>query len=129
MADLKAFLRRLAREPFSYGELDCASVLGRWWEINHGVNPGAHLLGTYHDADACADVLMQHRGLLRLVFNICRSIGAQRTSDPQPGDFGVVRMGHLHFGAIRTPSGRWAIKCSDGLRVTQNCKPIMMWSI
>lgn len=126
---LAEFLASLAREPFSYGRCDCALVLGRWWETNHGIDPAAHLIGAYADKDGCADVLVANRGLLRLVFTICREIGAVRTRDPKPGDFGVVRMGRLHFGAIRTASGKWAIKASNGLIVTGDCRPLAMWSI
>jgi hypothetical protein len=126
---LADFLAGLAREPFRYGRCDCALVLGRWWAVNHGVDPAAHLAGTYSDKESCADVLISHLGLLRLVFTICRGIGARRTRDPKPGDFGVVRMGRLHFGAIRTASGKWAIKASNGLIVTGDCRPIAVWSI
>lgn len=129
MSNLTAFLASLAREPFRFGSCDCALVLGRWWASNHGVDPAAHLVGTYSDKEGCADVLIAHRGLLRLVHGICRSIGARRTHEPRPGDIAVVRMGRSHFGAIRTPSGKWAIKASDGLIVTADCRPVMMWSI
>lgn len=129
MADLKAFLAQMAREPLRYGVSDCALVLGRWWAVNHDFDPAAHLVGTYRDADGCADVLLRHRGLLRLVHGLCREIGARRTSSPKPGDFAVVRWGRGHYGAIRTPSGKWAIKCMDGLTVTTMCRPLMMWSI
>lgn len=129
MSDLKSFLASLAREPFAFGEMDCALVLGRWWAINHGHNPAAHLVGTYHDKEGCADVLVRHGGLLRLVDGLCRKIGANRTADPKPGDVAVVRWSRRHFGAIRTPSGKWAIKATDGLVTTSDCKPLMIWSI
>lgn len=129
MSDLKEFLASLAREPFAFGKTDCALILGRWWAIIHGRNPAAHLIGTYSDTAGCADVLVRHRGLLRLVHGICREIGAKRTGVPKPGDIAVVRWGRLHFGAIHTPSGKWAIKATDGLVITKDCKPLMIWSI
>lgn len=129
MADLKAFLAALAREPFAFGTTDCASILGRWWELNHGRNPAAHLVGTYSDTAGCLAVLILNRGLLRLVQAICRSVGAKRTNEPKPGDVAVVNWSRRHFGAIRTPSGKWAIKATDGLVITSDCKPLMIWSI
>lgn len=129
MADLKAFLATLAREPFAFGRTDCALVLGRWWAANHGNNPAAHLIGTYSDTAGCGVVLARHRGLLRLVHGICREIGATRTNEPKPGDVAVVRWSSRHFGAIRTPSGKWAIKATDGLVITTECRPLMIWSV
>ncbi|GLR55126.1 hypothetical protein KYK30_31740 [Shinella yambaruensis] len=129
MPDIAAFLASLAREPFCYGRTDCALVLGRWWAENHGCDPAAHLIATYHDGDACGAVLAKHGGLLRLVRDLCRTVGARRTANPKPGDIAVVRFGNAHFGAIRTISGKWAIKCTDGLTITTRCRPLMIWSI
>lgn len=127
MKMLKDFLASLAREPFAYGRSDCAYVLGRWWELVHGVNPAAGL--HYATRQECLDVLAGHRGLLRLVWSFARSVGAKRTDAPQPGDFAVVRFRGLQFGAILAPSGKWAIKCSDGLYSTSRCRVLMAWSI
>lgn len=129
MGDLKSFLAWLARTPFTYGQTDCALVLGRWWEMNHGCNPAAHLIGTYHDEAGCAVVLRSHRGLLRLVDGLCRTIGARRTALPKAGDIAVVNWGCAQYGAICTPAGKWAIKCRAGLTITSNCRPLMIWSI
>lgn len=129
MPDIKSFLASLAREPFAFGKTDCALVLARWWALNHGSDPALHLMGTYDDTEKCAAVLAKHRGLLRLVHGICRRIGARRTMEPKPGDIAVVRWGRRHFGAIRTPSGKWAIKATDGLVITAECKPLMIWSV
>jgi hypothetical protein len=62
---------------------------------------------------------------------LARQVGAQRTHDPKPGDFAVVRYGRRQFGAIRAPSGKWAIKCRRGLRFVrgEDCRVLMMWSI
>lgn len=124
---LKDFLASLAREPFTYGHSDCAWVLGRWWELRHGDNPAAALHYATHDE--CLTVLAQHRGLLRLVFNLSRSVGAHRTRAPVAGDFAVVRHRGIQFGAIMGESGKWAIKCSNGLFMTRRCRVLMAWSI
>lgn len=129
MADLRCFLTALRRAPFSFGETDCALTIADWWHANHGADPALHLRGTYSDRDGCAAVLTRERGLLRLVWRLARSVGARRTHDPNAGDFAVVRFQQQHFGAIRTASGRWAIKMSDGLTVTTECRIIMAWAI
>lgn len=129
MADLRAFLAEMARTPPSLGRLDCALTLADWWAVNHGVDPASHLRGTYHDEASCAALLARHRGLVRLVRDICQNIGASRTQVPQPGDIAVVKFAGQHLGAIRATSGKWAIKCSRGLVVTSRCKPLAMWSV
>lgn len=129
MSLLTDFLASLAREPFTYCRSDCGRVLGRWWQVNHGTDPAAWLDGAYHDRDGCLSVLAEHGSLLRLVHRLARAAGAQRAHDPKPGDFAVVSYGRLQFGAIRTPSGKWAIKCGHGLRVIGHCRPLMIWSI
>jgi hypothetical protein len=129
MTNLSVFLAVLARERFTYGESDCAMVIGRWWEMNHGVNPIGHLKDAYSDRESCDAILARGGGLLRLASAAARSVGAIRASDFKPGDFGVVRFQRAHFGAIRTPSNKWAIKCGDGLVATSECKPLAIWSI
>lgn len=129
MSPLTDYLALLAREPFAYGRTDCALPIARWWQINHGVDPAAHLRGSYSDKTGCSAVIAGHGSLLRLVWSLARSVGAKRTDDPQPGDFAVIRYARLLFCAIRTPSGKWAFKCGDGLRAVSRCRVLMMWSV
>jgi hypothetical protein len=129
MSLLTDYLASLAREPFTYGKEDCALPIGRWWQINHGVDPAAHLRGSYSTRDGCMAVIERHGGLLRLVWTLAKAAGARRTHDPKPGDFAVVGYGRIQFCAIRAPSGKWAIKCGNGLRFVSRCRPLMMWSI
>lgn len=127
--DLHAFLVELTARDFRYGETDCALVLGEWWARRHGADPACHLRGTYHDDAGCEAVLAAGGQLPRLVARLARSVGAARTSEPQPGDVAVVRMLRTWWGAIMTPSGKWAIKSGGGLYVTQNCRVVAAWSI
>lgn len=127
LATLKGFLSTLAREPFTYRWSDCAFVLGRWWAENHGYNPAERL--TYTNREDCLSLLARSRGLLRLVWTMAKEVGAERTDNPAPGDFGVVRYRGLQFGAIHISDGKWAIKCSNGLFMTTRCRVLMAWSI
>lgn len=124
---LKDFLASLSREPFTYGYSDCAWVVGRWWERTHGVNPAARF--HYVGREGCLAVLAENRGLLRLTWMLAREVGARRTFDPAPGDVAVVRHRGLQFGAIMGESGKWAIKCGNGLFMTSRCRVLMAWSI
>ncbi|WP_226578909.1 DUF6950 family protein [Acuticoccus sediminis] len=126
--ELVPFLRWLAREPFAWGQLDCLLALGSWWEALYGVDPAAHLRGTYHDEATCAAVLAGQGHAPRLVAGIARNVGAPMTrDDPRPGDAAVLRFPGTWYGAIRTPSGRWAIKSGEGLLVTRAGRPVAIW--
>lgn len=126
---LNEFLTTVRRSRFEYGVNDCALVLATWWFANHGVDPAAHLRGTYGSYEGCRDLLISERGLLRLVWKLARSVGAKKTDNPKPGDFAVVRFQGTHFGAIKTNADRWAIKMSNGLTHTIDCRVIIAWSI
>lgn len=128
-AALSSFLRDLAREPFTYGQNDCVLALANWWRSNHQIDPGERLRGTYSDLEGCEEVLAAEGGVLRLVRRVTKATGMRRIITPAPGDIAVVRFQGKHFGAIRTPTGKWAIKAGDGLIVTQDCRLVAAWSV
>lgn len=74
-------------------------------------------------------LLEREGGMLRMVFNMARRMGAARTREPMPGDPAVVRIQRGHHGAIMTPSGKWMVKLRAGLHITCAAKPVMAWSI
>lgn len=129
MTSLTSFLRDLSREPFCYGRSDCALTLADWCQVRRGADPADWLRGAYDDEASCAAVLRGHGGLARLVREIAAGQGLDRTHSAVAGDIAVVRFGRLHFGAIRTASGKWAIKASDGLIVTADCRVVAAWSV
>lgn len=128
-ADLIMYLRDLSREPFSYGQNDCVLALANWWRANHSTDPGERLRGTYSDIDGCEAVLVTEGGVLRLVSRVAKATGMRRTVSPSAGDIAVVRFQDKHFGAIRTTTGRWAIKAGAGLIITKDCRLVAAWSI
>ena len=126
---LPDFLRRMACEPFVWGGFDCALVIADWWKVNHGFHPAAHLRGTYHSREDCADVVRAAGGLPRLVAGLARSVGAARVCDFVPGNFGVIRFDGIHHGAICTPSGRWAVKGELGMTALAAPRIVVAWSL
>lgn len=123
---LRAFLAELAARRFAFGRTDCALVLSDWCERVTGQDPAGHLRGAYHDEASCAALLRAHGHLPRLVGRLARQAGARRIDAPEPGDFAVIRRDRW-FGAIRTPSGRWAVKCNDGLAAYRDCRVVAAW--
>lgn len=127
--DLARFLADLAVRPFRYGELDCGLALAELWQAVHGVDGAASLRGTYATEAECAAMLRSQGHLPRLVARLARSVGARQTSDPKPGDFAVIRHQNKWWGAIRTPGGRWAVKCNDGLAALKAPRIVAMWAL
>ncbi|QIB32252.1 DUF6950 family protein [Ancylobacter pratisalsi] len=128
-ADLPAFLRRMASEPFVWGYFDCSLVIADWWLANHGIDPAAHLRGAYDSRESCHARLDREGGLLRLVARLARSVDAARIDDPAPGAFAIVRAQGTHLAAICTPGLRWAIKSDHSVLVTSSVHPVAMWSV
>jgi hypothetical protein len=127
---LKLFLQDLARSRFEWGRHDCALVLADWWLLNHGgEDPAAELRGAYSNEDECAALLARTGHLPRLVARLARRVGALRTTDPQPGDFAVIRHRDLWFGAILSTSGFWHIKAHDGAAALRSVRVVAAWSI
>jgi hypothetical protein len=125
-------LRDLARRPFRYGQTDCVLVLADWLLIcGRNRDPAEGYRGAYADEDGYRAILAPAGGLARFV----RSMAAEmclarvRACIAPEGAIGVVRHEGQHFGAIRTPSGRWAIKANDGLLMLRDARVVAAWEV
>ncbi|MCS0501627.1 DUF6950 family protein [Ancylobacter mangrovi] len=128
-ADLPAFLRRMASEPFAWGRFDCALTVADWWLANHGHDPAARLRGTYATREECRAVLVREGGLLRLVGRLAAATGASRLYEARPGAFGIVRQRDEHLAMICTPGMRWAAKSESGIVAVAHPHLVAMWSV
>lgn len=128
------FLRESAGRPFAYGEDDCSLWLADWWRANRGVDPAAHLRRTYATAEEKDALVRRHRGLQRLVTDIARQAGAQRTKAPTTGDFGLIVVQGRPYGAICSGmAGKalfWAVRAIEpGVVFLTNPRILRAWSI
>ena len=112
---LEQHLNNLAREPFAWGTRDCALVVADWIAARRGVDPAAGWRGRYASEAECSGLLRAAGHLPRIFARLAREHGIARTTAPRPGDVAVVRIGAMWFGAVMTPTGRWAVKAGDGL--------------
>lgn len=127
---LQPFLADLARRPFAWGACDCSLIIADWWRLNHGVDPAAHLRGTYGSEAECDALLAREGGRLALVGKLAARVGAVPTEDPRPGDFGVVAGGPIEdLPAIMAPDRKWAAKSLAGLIVFAAPRVVRAWSI
>ena len=95
----------------------------------HGAVPAPALRGAYCSRETWARIVAGNGGLLRIVSRLARRVGARRTDDPAPGDFAVLRILDEHYAAIRTPSGRWAVKSPAGLVALGDARVIAAWKV
>jgi hypothetical protein len=131
---MDTFLRDLASRPFRHGETDCALVLADWLiACGRNQDPAEHLRGIYATETECAAVLKASGGLLRLVARLAKGSLLERVAaeDAPPGSIAVLRFGdpQRHYGALRAPSGRWAVKCTNGLLLLRNPRVIAAWKV
>jgi hypothetical protein len=125
---LTEFVRTVAAEPFAWGQWDCALILGKWWECNHGVNPASYLVGSYSTEEECGRILVNRGGLPRLVSELAQSVGASR-GNGNAGDFGVIRHDGKWYGAIKGNNGRWIVKSTNGVVELLNPKIVKSWAV
>lgn len=85
-AALMAYLEAAAKEPFAWGQMDCAQFAGRAVEAVMGANPVADLRGTYDTPDG-AWATVRRAGHHHLVDMVEARLGApQRAQKARRGD-------------------------------------------
>lgn len=127
MSDPSQFLRAALDRAFVWGESDCFCWVSDWIHQVRGVDPAAPWRGRYSD-EAGAIAFYGEIGFTALVEAAMAAAGLDRTSDPQPGDVGLVlQAGTIPTLAIRTGLG-WACKADVGVRTRPHTR-LMAWSV
>lgn len=129
---MEAFLRDLAGRQFRYGECDCLLVLADWLVLTgRNRDPAEGYRGTYSDEAGYLAVLRPAGGLARFVRSMAAemSLARVRPATAPTGAIGVVRHEAKHFGAIRCPSGRWAVKANDGMVFLKDPRVVAAWRV
>ena len=129
---LSEFLRKAAG-PVKWGHDDCCMQIANWWRHIHGIDPAAHLRGTYSTVEGKDAVLAANRNLQRLVTAVAAQAGAPRTRAPNTGDFGLIAVAGRPYGAICTGrvAGKscWVARSETGLTFLTNPRILRAWSI
>lgn len=110
-----AYLRRAAREPFAWGQADCALFMADWVRAARGLDPAAPLRGRYRSRRGAARHIRRLGGMEAMGRALAARAGLAETASPQPGDIGLVLdpvAGPLF--AVRTAIG-WAAKSPRGI--------------
>lgn len=125
------YLASAARQPWQWSVRDCCTFTADWCVAVGLPDPMAFIRGRYHD-EASAMEFVRKSGLVRLASRGYRSIGLERTDDPQPGDVAVLKRptldGHNAVCAIRTGE-RWATLLERGLSVDEGGELLAAWRV
>lgn len=118
--DLARFLREAATQPFIYGEWDCSMFLANWVRARIGRDPAWALRNAYSDETGWRAIIDRQGGLVGTIGRLAAESGLRRLhgNELRPGALGVVRLTRRgQAGAIRTSTGRWAMKLDDSIAV------------
>lgn len=123
-AQLVEFMRRYQDRPFKWGQDDCCLFVADWWQETHGVDPVAHIRGTYDSYESAHAIIDAAGGLLRLIEDLAARAGAKEVSTPSTGSFAVIDPGVC---AIYV-QGFWVSRSEVGLVFNKEAKPWRVWS-
>jgi len=113
---LAEFLRDGASRPFRWGACDCCTWVCSWVLARRGVDPSAPWRGRYRTARGALRNIRRGGDFVAVVSGAMADAGLIETSDPQPGDIGVVEAEGGATLAICT-GGKWAGKSERGVVV------------
>lgn len=99
---LTAFLKAASGQPFSWGQRDCLLWLSDWVKECRGIDPAAHLRGSYRDEDEAEKVIASHGGREALIDGLLAPLGIHAAHTPQAGDIALVDLPSGVTGGIVT---------------------------
>lgn len=114
-------LRRWAREPFRWGETDCAlSVFRHIAEAWSDPRLLTEWVLRYGDERAALRLVAARGGQVRLMGEEMARIGAKAVDDARRGDVGLIRDGNSRIVAgLCVGDGRWAARTVTGFAVVR----------
>lgn len=116
--DVEQTLRRWAREPFVWGETDCAlSVFRHIAEAWDDPRLLADWVLRYRDERAALRAVAARGGQIRLMGQEMARIGARPVAEALRGDVGLIRDGKGRIVAGLCTGERWAARTATGFAV------------
>lgn len=112
--------------PLVYGSTDCFAGPCAAFAALHGVDPLAHLRGSYSGHLSASRIIWRHGGARRLADEIMTQAGLCVTGDVT-GAIGVFRNGAEWSLAIGIEPGCWAAKLDSGFGFIAECR--QAWSL
>lgn len=129
MADVLSFIAAEKRRAFAWGGTDCVATLDRWVLLAAGFSP-LDRFGRRHadEAEARAWIAEYDGDFVRGMGEVLDGAGMERTSRPEPGDVGLVRVGDMACSAIL--AGRfWFSRNETGLLWASKARTLRAWRV
>lgn len=126
--DVTEYISVEMRKPFEPGQTDCANTADRWFMIRRGFSAMEHFGRQVHNADDMEQWLSEPRGILKGVKAVAAANGVPVTTEPQPGDIGIVIVGNRACIALYNGDGWWS-RDADGYIVTDDSYRYIAWSV
>lgn len=123
---LAVYLAEAARRQFDPARWTCLlGFVSNWVDQEvPGADIAAPWRGRYKTAIGMQRIIRREGGVVAIMSSGCARAGLLVTSDPQPGDIGVVMsitaLGVEDVGAIRTARGWACLAAGGGVTVGQN---------
>lgn len=124
---LADFLATGAKTPFVWGSEDCCLFACDWVLSQRAVDPARRYRGSYRTERGAYRVIRRAGGFLAMVEAEMAAAGLMETSDPLPGDVGVVETEQREALAICSRVG-WVAKAPRGI-VAASFKLIKAWTV
>jgi hypothetical protein len=120
---LDAYVGDEGARPFVWGRRDCILFAAGWVQARTGRDPAAAWRGRYDTGFRAHHLLAQAGGITAAISREMAALGFALTSDPLPGDVGLVSVPTAVRGdRVRTETGGairvgrlWAVKGRRGL--------------
>lgn len=90
MSPIYAELHRWRAQPFAWGWHDCIMAPFGWVERVRGVNPGAHLIGSYSSAGEVERLTRFFTDPMGCIGPMVEAVGMALTDAPRAGDIGLT---------------------------------------
>jgi hypothetical protein len=129
LSRLSLYLHKAARVPFVWGEFDClCGFVSGWVDQERGGDSAGAFRGSYDDEEGAARVMEACGGMGALIGACAGEAGCTPTTEPAAGDIGMVKVGGLTAGAIRTGKG-WAVLRIGGGYSVSRLRHVSAWAV
>lgn len=136
---LSKYLSHAMVKKWRWGEFDCMLWVADWVKFCTGQEIAAEYRNNYTTEREARNRIKEAGGIIELMELCVSRAGAKRTTDPQPGDFGLVRVPFKQWrgrwvqvpaGALHVRDDMWAIKPADGQQLIIHPFPVVAaWTL
>jgi hypothetical protein len=129
MMDLDTYLAISSRQPFVWGERDCALWACTWIKERKGVDPGAAYRGRYSTEKECLEIVHGAGGLEALVSMEFKAHGLYETVRQRRGDVVLVDIPTGPTVGIAANEQFISVKTARGIATARQLAVLRAWRV